>query len=394
VRATDARQATRAARHLEGFLRGLSEAGLRVPAPKRIDFLTAVTAVAPANVDHLYWVTRVTLLSRIEDLQTFDDVFAAWFRRAPHAHPEREPPTAGDERDARTPRPSDGGESPAARRGSRTGVHAATAEIFARKKFRRTDADARDVLAQIRRSLPQALPTTRARRTIRARTGSKLDLPKACREANRNGGEVVRLYWRRRPNRTRPLLLLIDVSGSVKQHSPDMLRFAHASVAAAPRTETFTFGTRFTRVTEQLRTPDVDGALSALAGVVLDADAGTRIGTAFDELLGHARYQALVRGALVVVLSDGLERGDCGAMVRGAHRLSLLAHRFVWWSPLACSPEYRPVTLGMRGALASIDELSGARDLESVLRAVHRLPALAAGPRRSAERTWSVKGAQ
>ena len=185
------------------------------------------------------------------------------------------------------------------------------------------------------------------------------------------------------------MLLIVDVSGSMKQHSTDLLRFAHAVVAAAPRVEVFTFGTRLTRVTGQLLEPDVDRALDSIADIVLDADAGTRIGTALDELLGNARRRSLVRGALVVVLSDGLERGDCDAMIRGARRLGLLGHRLVWWSPLACNPGYRPVTHGMQGVLPSLDQLSGVGDLDSALQAVRLLPVTTARPRRGAARAWT-----
>jgi uncharacterized protein len=186
------------------------------------------------------------------------------------------------------------------------------------------------------------------------------------------------------------VLVLIDVSGSLRACSPDLLRFAHAVVRATDRAEAFTFGTRLTRVTHELDTPDVDTALGALSSCVLDADGGTRIGAALAEFLGNGRYVALARGALVIVLSDGLERGDPAQMRDAARRLSRLAHRLVWWSPLACDPAYRPVTRGMRAILGDLDALSGARDLPSLLDAVRRLPATSAGPRRTASRAWSA----
>ena len=113
------------------------------------------------------------------------------------------------------------------------------------------------------------------------------------------------------------MLLLIDVSGSLRAHSPDLLRFAHAVIRSTERAEAFTFGTRLTRVTRALDTPDVDTALAAVADVVRDADGGTRIGPALLELLSDGRHVALARGALIIVLSDGLERGDPAAMARG-----------------------------------------------------------------------------
>jgi uncharacterized protein len=168
-------------------------------------------------------------------------------------------------------------------------------------------------------------------------------------------------------------LLLIDVSGSMKEHSEDLLRVAHAAVRSCPRVEAFTFGTRLTRVTEPLRAHDVDRALDELAEVVDDVDGGTRIGEAFERFLGHDHYLSFVRDAVVVVMSDGLERGDCGPMGRATARLSRLSRRLVWWSPLACDPAYRPVTKGMSLVLDDLDHLDGVRDLPTASDAVDRL---------------------
>jgi uncharacterized protein with von Willebrand factor type A (vWA) domain len=123
---------------------------------------------------------------------------------------------------------------------------------------------------------------------------------------------------------------------------------------------------------------------------VLDADGGTRIGVALQQFLANGRYVALARGALVIVMSDGLERGDTAAMAEASRRLSRLAHRLVWWSPLACDPAYRPVTRGMRAIIGDLDTLAGARDLPTLLGEVRRLPETTARPRRTANRAWST----
>ena len=188
----------------------------------------------------------MTLLTRLEDSEPFDRVFDAWFRGAPRPRLEARvsPPAEGGE--SASPRPAAEGELLGAEPGGRSGLEASGVEVASRKAFPRTGEDARHVLEQIRRALPRDLPLVRSHRLRRARGGTRLDLPRVCREANRTGGEVVRLHWRQRPLRTRPVLLLVDVSGSMKQHSPDLLRLAHAVVAAVPRVEVFTFGTRLT----------------------------------------------------------------------------------------------------------------------------------------------------
>jgi uncharacterized protein with von Willebrand factor type A (vWA) domain len=232
------------------------------------------------------------------------------------------------------------------------------------------------------------LPRIVARRLRPARRGRRLDVASVLRAANRSGGEVVTLAWLRRPPRPRRVLLLIDVSGSQRQYSPDLLRFAHEVIRVAGRAEAFSFGTRLTRITTALDTPDVDRALEALSARVLDADGGTRIGAALEQLLANGRFLALSRGALIIVLSDGLERGEPAAMAAATRRLARLGHRLLWWSPLACDPAYRPVTSGMRAILGDLDDLAGARDLESLLAQVRRLPETTARARRTATRVW------
>jgi uncharacterized protein len=161
------------------------------------------------------------------------------------------------------------------------------------------------------------------------------------------------------------VLVLIDVSGSMKRHSTDYLRFAHAVVAVCDRAEVFTFGTRLTRVTAALRTRDVGAALAGLAEVVRDAGGGTRIGPSLHGFLANPRHLSMARGALVLVLSDGLERGDHTPLTRAVRRLALLSGRLVWWSPLARDPEYRPVTRGMAAIAPHLDALAGVDDLAS-----------------------------
>jgi uncharacterized protein with von Willebrand factor type A (vWA) domain len=186
----------------------------------------------------------------------------------------------------------------------------------------------------------------------------------------------------------RKLLMLIDVSGSMKLHTADYLKVAHAVVRAAGRAEVFTFGTRLTRITPQLRTPDVDEAMAALAPVIHDFDGGTRIGDALERLLANGRYLPFTRGALVVVLSDGLERGDPAAMERAARRLARLGRRLVWLSPLLGDPAYRPVTRGMRAILPSLDRLGDASTPDALLAELERLPDLERLPRRNAAARW------
>ena len=129
---------------------------------------------------------------------------------------------------------------------------------------------------------------------------------------------------------------------------------------------------------------DVDAALDGLAAVVLDANGGTRIGSALGEFLADPRRAAIARDALVLIVSDGLERGDQGPMAAAVGRLGRLSHRVVWWSPLACDASYQPVTRGMAAVVGDLDEIVGVRDLASAVQAVRRFRSVEAGPRRLA----------
>ena len=329
------------------------------PIPeKRIDFLTALRDNVPPDLTRLYWLARVTLVSRLEDVPAFDALFATWFKGAPATVEPRE--------EGESEAPPDGGGSDELQPqliAEGTGKDASAHELRNRRDFDQTAAD----LAELRKALREHLPTIRSRRRRPARRGPSIDLRRTLRAATRTG-EITQLARRDRPHRTRPLLVLIDVSGSLRPQVPDYLRFAWAAQG-----ETFTFGTRLTRITKELRERDVDTALANVSSVVEDADGGTRIGPALQEFLDTPRYADRARGALTIVLSDGLERGDPAVMVAAVQRLSRLSHRLLWWTPLGLDPNYRPVTRAMAAIQDDIDGLAGARDLPSLLEQVQRI---------------------
>jgi uncharacterized protein with von Willebrand factor type A (vWA) domain len=345
--------------HLRGFLSALREEGLAVPVVKQRDFLRALTSVPPRDVRHLYWLAHTTLTTSVNDSEIFDPVFDHWFagRGLPMVTEADQP---GEEEHG-----GGGGDDPPPDQAAREGDGARASRSTVDRGFSASTTTEQQLLARLRKELPKAVPTVRSRRRTSSRRGDRLDVRKVHRDAWRTGGEIVRLRWRRHPQRQRPVLVLIDVSGSMKQHSRDYLRFAHTVVATCERAEVFTFGTRLTHVTPALRRRDVDAALSALTTVVRDADGGTRIGPSLRQFLGNARHLRMARGALVLVLSDGLERGDCVPLEKAVRRLSLLAHRVVWWSPLACDPSYQPITRGMSAVVAHVHNLAGVRDLDT-----------------------------
>jgi hypothetical protein len=186
------------------------------------------------------------------------------------------------------------------------------------------------------------------------------------RQAVRRDGEVFELLQTRRKTRLRPITLLIDVSGSMQDQSDETMRFAHALKMAAGRAEVFTFGTRLTRITRALADKNADRALARVSALVADFDGGTRIGDALDALLAVPRFAGTMRGALVLVLSDGLERGDPAVMVDALRRISRMAWRVEWLSPLAGDEDYVPRTEALAAALPYLDGLSDGSRTEAI----------------------------
>jgi uncharacterized protein with von Willebrand factor type A (vWA) domain len=218
--------------------------------------------------------------------------------------------------------------------------------------------------------------------------GPRIDVARTARAARRTAGETLKLFRRTRPGKPRRLLLLVDVSGSMKAHSEATLRFAHLLTRTGRKVETFVFGTRLSRVTRTLRHRLPDEALARLANLVFDFDGGTRIGTSLEEFLSASRHAALVRGAVTLVFSDGLERGDPDAMVRAVGRLARLSHRLIWVTPLAADPRYRPQTRAMAAILPNLDALADGSDLAALERLLGALPAIGSGPRGEARRRF------
>lgn len=332
---------------LVGFGRELRDEGVAVGTGRLRTFCDAAGLAGP---EHLYWTGRATLLAHPADVATYDEVFARWFGAAP------QPPAA----QARV-RVEAHGFGRVAR--------ASRDEALRRKSFAALEADELADLAELAGRIRAALPERRTRRRERARDGA-VDLGRSLRRSFRTGGEPVVLERRRRRRRPRRLVLVVDVSRSMTAYSHALVTVAHAALRADRRWEAFCFGTRLTRVTRALAGADPQAALERAADEVLDWDGGTRIGDSLKALLDA--HGNAVRGAVVVVCSDGLEVGDPELLAGQMARLGRLAHRVVWLNPLKESPAYEPTARGMRAALPHVDRFGSGHDLESVAAALWR----------------------
>ncbi|MFK7763263.1 MAG: VWA domain-containing protein [Roseobacter sp.] len=329
---------------------GLRAAGFAVSPDQTQGFIAAIGALGPRGISDVHAAALALFAIPPERRDEFDAIFRAIFMgHVVSADAEGE----DDETDAYEPETStievelEEGEEP-------SGAEATAAERLADRPLAAREDDA---LAHFARLAGTRLPQRLTYRRKRAKQGDRIDLRRALREAARQDGDVITLPRTRRKERQRRIVCLVDVSGSMKERSDALLSFAHRLVQSVERAEVFTLGTRLTRITTALQISDRDAALTRVGGTVADLDGGTRIGEALEAYLAVPRYAGFARGALVLVLSDGLERGDPGAMTLATARLARMAWRLHWLTPLAADPDYAPRTAGMLGILPWLDDL-------------------------------------
>jgi len=351
-------------RHVVVFGRVLREGGLEI-GPRRIaDALRGLDAIDLARQEDVYWTLRQTLVARHEELETFDRAFNAWFLRAPAPPRPREidrPSPVGQRRKGGAPGPGpelDGGEIEVGAWSYdellRTRDFASmTPEEFARARI-------------LIRQIAIGRPRRRTHRLRPDRRGDVLDVRALVRASLATGGDPVTRAYRSRAYGPRKLVLLLDISGSMDAYARALLLYLHAARGSGRGVETFAFGTRLSRLTPELGVRDPEAALAAAAKRVNDWSGGTRIGESLKAYNGEWGRRALTRGAVVVVLSDGCERGDPGLVASQMERLARQAFAIVWVNPLKGHPEYEPLTGGMRAAYTHVDRLVSGHDLASL----------------------------
>jgi uncharacterized protein len=340
--------------------------GVRVGLDELLAAHRALAAVDPASRREAFYALRAALCSRHEDLEAFERSFEAVFGREPRDALDRLPPEAR----AALPRIGDPGAAPppGAEPSRSDPVPAAWSpvELLRTKDFADLSeaevAQARRILARLARRGPRR----RSRRARSARRrGHREDLRGTIRASLRYGGEPVERRWREPTERQRPLVLVCDVSGSMQPYARMLLTYVHACVAARRRVEAFAFGTRLTRITRELRGRDPDRALRRATAAVEDYSGGTRIGASL-AALNREHGRRVGRGAVVVVLSDGWDRGEPELLAAEMARLQRCAHRVVWLNPLKAHPGYEPLTRGMRTALPHADRFLAGNSIASL----------------------------
>jgi uncharacterized protein with von Willebrand factor type A (vWA) domain len=341
---------------LTAFARSLRARGVAADASRLIAAVGALDHVDPLDPAQVYWSARLTLCSDPDDLPRFDAAFAAWLGAGePSAVPVPVPVAARTGAGA-------AGSAP----GGADRVTATDREILRTRDVASLTAAERD---EVRRLIALLAPAVGTRRSMRRRPGGRagVDPARTMRAMLRSGGEpVVLAHWRRR-EKPRRLVLLLDVSGSMAPYADALLRFGHAAVRVRPlATEVFTVGTRLTRITRALRLRDPQAALRAAAATVPDWSGGTRLGESLRAFLDLWGQRGAARGAVVVIASDGWERGGAELLGEQAARLRRLAHAVIWVNPHKGKDGFAPETAGMVAALPHVDTLLAGHTVDAL----------------------------
>ena len=371
---------------LVAFGRAAREAGLPVGTGRISTFVRAASLLDVSDRTDLRLAARATLVSRPQEFELLDALFDRHFDTgfgvqaavpssgtAPEAgrHTADERHLAAD--GVRVGRSSsrwmsalvdeddvDAEEEAAIR------VVASEAEVLRHKDFADLTEDERMRAMAVVRRLSLSMPQRSSRRYRSAPTGDRFDMRGTLRASLRTEGEPFRRAWRSRRTRRRPLVLILDISGSMAPYGRPLVHFAHTAAMTGRKVEVFCFGTRLTRITPAVRRRDPEEAMRAVAAAVEDWEGGTRIGDSLKELMDVWGSRSSLRGSVVVLCSDGLERGDPGALARQMERLARLARRVVWVNPLKGSPRYEPLARGMAASLPSVDVFLSGHNLESL----------------------------
>ncbi len=349
----------------------LRDAGIAVGTGDAMTYVQAVSLLNPADLGDVYWAGRGTLVSRRDLIPTYDRVFKNFFLDVETQGDSelkammRATTSTAATLEVPSPDPGEGEESNEEE--AQLGYMASGAQVWRNKAFAAcTDQE----LATIRRivsDIKLTPPRRRTRRTMTAKNGPRLDPRRMARETMRSHGNPTRLFRQKRRLRIRPLVFILDVSGSMSDYSRNLLQFAYSARRAADKVEVFCFGTRLTRITRSLDRRKPDDALNLAATAVFDWDGGTRIGQSLDQFIKRWGRRGLSRGSIVVICSDGLDRGDPALLEASMEKLSRLSHRIVWMNPHKGDvKDFRPNSLGMMVADPFIDEIFSGHNLASL----------------------------
>jgi uncharacterized protein len=353
------------------FVTLLRGAGIAAPLGSTVTFAEALVATGVTRRMDVYWAARATLVRKPEDIDTFDRVFASFWDG--HLLPqngssiEEQMSMAFD--DLPDEEQPDGDPGSDDDEGDTMAVRYSRVELLHTKDFAEYSsedfAEAYQVMAALR-FIGSPRRSRRMRQSVGGRATRRPDVRRTVQRALRTEGVPIRRAYLEPSERPRRLVLLLDVSGSMESYARALLRFAQAAVVGRGRVEVFALGTRLTRLTRELGSRDPDRALDQAAARVVDWSGGTRLGDGLREFNDRWAIRGMGRGATVVVLSDGWDRGDPVVLGEQVERLHRVTHRLIWVNPLKAAPGYAPLARGMAAALPHLDEFIEGHSLSSL----------------------------
>jgi uncharacterized protein len=366
------------------FARLLRHLGINVRATQVHDFFHAMQVIDPSQRSQVKEAARCLFVTRREDLNLFDQAFDWFWKRRDYSLDARRAAAAITPAFVKPPPPAkflttsvaplEDDNTP--RQGKIVTIQTySNQELLRRKDFGAFSRSEIDLAKKMMRNLPWRTGERATRRTIRG--GNEFFDARATMRRNlKYGGELLDPAWKQTRFKPRPLVVLCDISGSMENYSRMLLHFIHALRERETHAECFVFGTRLTRITRQLRTRSVERALHGVADSVVDWSGGTRIGEALKSFNFMWARRVLRPGAVVLIISDGWDRGDPQLLAREMARLKRNVYRILWLNPLIASADYEPLTLGLQAALPYIDEFLPAHNFTSLEDLAHLLSQL------------------
>lgn len=349
------------------FARLLRKLEIQTPLDSVLTFVNSLEAVGITDRSSVYWAARATLVRRPEDIPDFDKAFKVFWEH-------RESPPQDEEETLRIQLVTDAEEE----EGDADGVadrsddpiitlRFSGVETLGSKDFAAYSDDEMRLSQKYMSMLRMAGPPRRSFRTTHSpKRGTRPDVRRTVRASIAAGGEPVRRHWQHPGDRSRRIVFLLDVSGSMEPYARALVRYVYAGVAGRQRVEAFTLGTRLTRITRELGSRDPDKALRAAGERVQDWSGGTRLGETLRLFNDEWGIRGMARGAIVIILSDGWDRGEPDLLAEQMQRLQRAAFRLIWVNPLKVTPGYAPLARGMAAALPYVDEFVEGHSLDAL----------------------------
>ncbi|MSP13874.1 MAG: VWA domain-containing protein [Chloroflexi bacterium] len=377
------------------FGRLLRDMGVNVNPGQMMDYIRALQDVGWHRRDDVYFTGLSILVNRIEQILIYDQAFDLFWRTAtaggspvpgsitPQVQPLRAPPMqnqGGQKKGEQGPtgkkQKTETGQDEDQDQEIEEIMTYSPLEILRKKDFEGYTWEEIQQAKRLMQQMAWRVGERPTRRKVSSHKGRHLDLRRVMRRNLKYGGIPMELSWRERKYKRRPLVVLCDISGSMERYTRIFLQFIHTISNGLRDVESFVFGTRLTRISRYLKYRDIDVALSEVSKIVQDFSGGTRIGESMKQFNYEWGRRVLGRGAVVLIISDGWDRGDTRLLSAEMERLQRSCYRLIWLNPLLGTPGFQPLTQGLQAALPYVDDFLPVHNLESLESLAERLSVL------------------